>query len=62
LLKLCKQYNVPKLVVISSIAAVYGSVGQSNYSVANAEMNRLIGMEDKVQCLSVSLGPIGDVG
>lgn len=62
LLRLCREYKVKKLVVISSVAAIYGSLGQANYAIANAEMNRLVAAEDKIECLSIALGPIGDVG
>ncbi|CAD5229094.1 unnamed protein product [Bursaphelenchus okinawaensis] len=61
LLKLCKQHNVRRFICLSSVAALYGSYGQVNYSMANALMEEMV-EESGLQYLILNLGPVKGAG
>uniref|UniRef100_A0AAF5DP94 Polybromo-1 n=1 Tax=Strongyloides stercoralis TaxID=6248 RepID=A0AAF5DP94_STRER len=59
--------SVQTVIVLSSVAAIYGSVGQSNYALANDSMSEKCldyfnDISRKIQCLIFDLGPIKGTG
>ncbi|KAI1730377.1 KR domain-containing protein [Ditylenchus destructor] len=67
LLDLCEEFGVPNFIAISSIASIFGSIGQCNYAVANALMTKMCfdreNSRTKIKSISVkTFGPWAEVG
>jgi len=61
---LTQKLNLDYFICFSSVASLLGSVGQSNYSAANAFMDRLAHYRKSIglPCISVNWGPWDEVG
>ncbi|KAI1718828.1 KR domain-containing protein [Ditylenchus destructor] len=67
LLDLCEEFAVPNFIAISSVASIFGSIGQCNYAVANFLMTKMCfdreKLRTKIKNISVkTFGPWAEVG
>lgn len=61
---LTKELDLHYFICFSSIASFLGSIGQSNYSAANAFMDRFAHYRNSINlpCISVNWGPWSEIG